>query len=48
MSKQEYFSRKIEEETAKTEKISSEARLVKRVGYDLETYRKMIKIKKYD
>jgi hypothetical protein len=48
MSKEKTLHREVHEEMTKFEKTMEELRLLKRVSKDLKSYRKMIKLKKYD
>jgi hypothetical protein len=48
MTKEEMLQRQAHEEIAKFEKTLEELHLLKDVSEDLKSYRKMIKLKKYD
>jgi len=48
MSKDPMLHRKVHEEIARFEKTMEELHLLKRVSRDLKSYRRMIRIKKYD
>ena len=48
MAKEKTLHREVHEEMTKFEKTMEELRLLKRVSKDLKSYRKMIKLKKYD
>ncbi len=48
MSNESVLTRKVHEEIARFEKTMEELHLLKRVSQDLRSYRRMIKVKKYD
>jgi hypothetical protein len=48
MDKEKMLHRKVHEEMAKFEKTMEELHLLKSVSEDLKSYRKMIRVKKYD
>jgi hypothetical protein len=48
MSKEKVLHRKVHEEMAKFEKTMEELRLLKCVSQDLKSYRKMLRLKRYD
>ena len=48
MAKEKMLHREVHEEMTKFEKTMEDLRLLKCVSKDLKSYRKMIKLKKYD